>query len=239
LASGTGFFINENGLILTCWHVIFPATKVKPDQVFKEITIETASGERIKYGIIEAFMTDTNLVKSTRAFDFFMLAPMDSLHRKFPFLKIGNFDNMAEGAEIYTCGYPLGIKQQFVSHGILSTKYFNKDNGIRYGNRLILMPRMEALMDITMNRGNSGEPVIKIGMNPDQDEVIGIADFIVTPAGGDIDNLINKLRDNAGVEMGGINTNELLADIMTIASSLSIGVSGLVSINHFSSIIRL
>jgi len=229
---GSGFFINNQGLVATCFHVIKPA--IQANGRFNKIFVELNTGEIIEYGIITRIATDTNWAKNAISFDYCLLAPVKpSGFRTFPFLKLGNFDDANEGDEIYTCGYPIGIKQQFLTEGIISTKYIEDSNRVYFNNRTFFAPRDQALLDITLNRGNSGGAIIKIGTTINDDEVIGIADFIITPAGSQSEQMIDLLLSASGnIRLSGVDPNYVFAQIFSIISSLSIGVSGCISINH-------
>lgn len=231
---GSGFFVNNQGLVVTCFHVIEPA--LHSDGRLSKIFVELNTGEIIEYGLIKKIAMDTNWQKNAISFDYCLLAPLNSSLRIFPFLKIGNFDDANEGDEIYTCGYPIGIKQQFLSMGIISTKYTEDSNKVIYNNQIIITPRNQALLDITLNRGNSGGAIVKIGNTINDDEVIGIADFIITPAGSQSEQMINLLLSASGaVKISGVDPNYVFAQIFSIISNLSIGVSGCISINHLAS----
>ena len=229
---GTGFFINKEGIVVTCFHVIKPA--IHGDGSLDKIFVELNTGEIIEYGIIDKILLDSNWAKNAISFDYCLLAPIHPNRlRIFSYLKIGNFDNINEGDQVYTCGYPIGIKQQFISKGIISTKYIEDSNKLSYNNKISIVPRTQALLDITLNRGNSGGPILKIGDTPDNDEVIGIADFIVTPAGSQSEEMINLLlRASGAVKISGVDPNYVFSQIFSIMTNLSIGVSGCISINH-------
>ena len=93
---------------------------------------------------------------------------------------------------------------------------------------------MQALLDLTMNKGNSGGAIIKLGNTIEDDEVIGIADFIINPIGSMADSLINTFNRSSGnLELSGIDPNRTFSLFTQILSSTSIGVSGCISLNHF------
>ena len=229
---GTGFFINSSGTVVTCFHVIQPG--VHNDGTLDNIFVQLNTGEVIQYGVIDKILLDSNWTKNAISFDYCILAPIHPNRlRTFPFLKLGNFDDINEGDEVYTCGYPIGIKQQFISKGIVSTKYTEDSNKVSYNNNIFTFSREQALLDITLNRGNSGGPIMKIGDSPNDDEVIGIADFIITPAGSQSEEIISLLLKASGrVQISGVDPNYVFAQVFSIISSLSIGVSGCISINH-------
>jgi serine protease Do len=232
--SGTGFVVSQTGQIITCWHVIQSAISV--DQATKEIhlkkiTAEFISGEKIELGIYNYLFGDG--YKDALIYDYCFLEPSIKTNKQYEFLKLGKFENVNEGEQVYSVGYPLGIEQQFVSTGILATKWIDKvklqDN--------TEMNREVSWLDLTMNKGNSGGPILKIGNT--EDEVIGIATFILNPFANTSQELSN-LSANLGVDIafGGISqvkVNKLFADAVT---NNSIGISGCVSINHFNKLLK-
>ena len=232
---GTGFFISDDGLLLTCWHVIEPAIiRDAANNItgFKKIFITINDTNKLEAGIPLEFFNDTNLYRKGLAYDFSLLVPSKKLTSKQTFLRLGDFDSVNEGQEVFTCGYPIGIEQKFITKGIVSTKYIDTTIAIKTPYSIIKYDRSQALMDITMNRGNSGGAVVLLGKTIEDDVVIGIADFIINPIGNLADSLIKKFENGMGVEIGGIDTNKTFADLTKILSSISIGVSGCISINH-------
>ncbi|MBI1768598.1 MAG: trypsin-like peptidase domain-containing protein [Bacteroidetes bacterium] len=168
--------------------------------------------------------------------DFCVLIPAPPIKPvKFPFLKIGNFDNVEEGDNIYTSGYPLGLSYQFVSRGILSTKFV--DSTILYQRRTrpdIKVKRSTALLDLTINKGNSGGPIIKLGDSIDDDEVIGIANFLINPFGQNAEQLNLQLNNTGNLLLPtGISLTESMKLFSNAIIYSSNGISGCISINHF------
>jgi len=231
---GTGFFINSKGHILTCWHVIAPAIKI--DSLtnlfigFKKIFITLNNNEKLEC-VVPRVLVES--YPDTLSYDICVLVPAQK-HAPFPFLKLGNFNNVEEGQEVITCGYPLAIEQQFVTKGMVSTKYIDTpilNNGIK-------IPRNVALLDLTLNRGNSGGAIIAIGETINDDVVIGIADFIIIPIAG-ADELAEELKNHSGLLIMGIDPNLMLSKIMNTLGSSFNGISGCVSINHASYLLEL
>ena len=111
--------------------------------------------------------------------------------------------NVSDGNLTYTCAYPLDLEQQIISVGIMSTQYI-KDISIPFkdiskGN--FKTKRNEGWLDLTMNNGNSGGAVIRIGKATEEDVVIGIADFKLNPFSDTTQKLINildKVRASGG-----------------------------------------
>ncbi len=232
--SGTGFVVSKSGQIITCWHVIQPAITVDETtkQIhLKKITAEFISGEKIELGIY-TYLFEAGY-RDALIYDYCFLEPSIKTAVSYDFLKLGKFENVNEGEQVYSVGYPLGIEQQFVSTGILSTKWTDK---IKLQDNTE-MNREVSWLDLTMNKGNSGGPILKIGST--EDEVIGIATFILNPYANTSQQLSN-LSANLGVDIafGGISqvkVNKLFADAVT---NNSIGISGCVSINHINSVLK-
>ncbi|WP_161499356.1 S1 family peptidase [Flavipsychrobacter stenotrophus] len=230
---GTAFFVNESGALLTCWHVIEPSiVQIGDRRSFKKIYIVYPKGDSEEVAIPTTFF-DSKLNISAVAYDFCLLAIINPKNKKYPFLKMGVYDLANEGDDIYTCGYPLAIQQQFVSKGIISTKYINENNAIAISDgKVVTMPRHESLLDVTMNPGNSGGAIIKIGDTPDKDEVIGIADFIINPIAGIADELTSKFKGAAGLKIMGVDPNITFAGFTELFKTTSNGISGCISLNH-------
>ena len=54
ISIGTGFFINDKGLIITCWHVVLPAL-----QNGKRTYIQFNNNETVEVGIPNIYNADT------------------------------------------------------------------------------------------------------------------------------------------------------------------------------------
>lgn len=240
---GTGFFIAKDGTFLTCWHVIEPAlirdSATHAITRYKKIFIHLNSDETLEAGILSQVIN--NSYNAAVGYDYCILKVQTTDHAPFPFLKVGKFDNLDEGQEIYTCGYPLGMQQQFISKGIVSTKYVDTANTIVSNNVITKMPRNEVLLDVTLNKGNSGGAIVKIGKSPKDDEVVGIADFIINPIGSNSSALAALLKRNpASVNSGGTeninvyaeNTYAMFNTLVNVINNISIGTNGCISINY-------
>jgi serine protease Do len=197
----------------------------------KKIIAEFVSGEKIELEIYTSLFEAG--YRDALIYDYCFLKPSLKTAVTFEFLKLGKFENVNEGEQVYSVGYPLGIEQQFVSTGILSTKWTDKvklqDN--------TEMNREVSWLDLTMNKGNSGGPILKIGSI--EDEVIGIATFILNPYANTSQELSNICANlGADIAFGGISqvkVNKLFADAV---ANNSIGISGCVSINHINSVLK-
>lgn len=202
----------------------------------RKIEAEFAQGEKVELGIDK--FSIKNGVREAVGYDYCYLLPIKPINSSFEFLSLGNFNDVNEGDQVYTIGYPLGIEQQFVSTGIISTKWIENKKFLN-SNSLDSISRNVAWLDLTMNAGNSGGPIIRIGKTPSDDKVIGIATFILNPFAAE-SKIISELSGKLTMDMqfGGISqvrVNQLLTEAI---SNNSIGISGCISIDHFKSIYK-
>lgn len=234
---GTGFFISVNGEVLTCWHVIQDA--IKTDSLGQILDVKHIYAEKVNKEVIEMKIPIEYFIKkniNAVSYDFCVLSPAKPSITKTDFLRLGTFEEIEEGDEIYTAGYPLGLPNQFISKGILSTKYIDSSIVLSNKNQI---KRSVALLDLTINKGNSGGPIIMLGKNINEDKVIGIADFLITRNGPVAETLIKELNDrkmDIKIDDGKGNLLYLTEIFKIFAEAIaysSNGISGCVSINHF------
>jgi S1-C subfamily serine protease len=229
---GTGFFISNDGWIATCKHVIDSAIArdpvTKKTKCTKDIFIEFKNGEKVRVTILKHLL-DIEYPNSLN-FDYSLLLVLSKPTTKFKPLKIGKWNNANEGDVVYTCGYPFGFEHRFISQGLLSTKWIERVTDT--------LDRNVAWFDLTMNKGNSGGPIIKLGKKADDDEVIGIATFILNPDANKAQKICQYLP-HRGIDMSsdGISQNQLMTLLFKAISNNSIGVSGGISIDYLNQIL--
>lgn len=239
--AGTGFFIDSFGTIATCLHVVFPSFVADANGNItrvRKIFVQTNAGEKIEYGF--PVLTQSEYVQF-ELFDVAIIIPVRPT-KGTKFLPLGNFELLNEGQEVYGCGYPFGMSHPFVSKGIVSTK-FSDTIAISHSNGIgATSARKTALLDMTLNSGNSGGPILVLGRTVKDDVVIGIADFKVTPMGQDASQIIQNLKRGAGAvsfgkdvnnkEVSNIDPVATLAWLSEILEETSDGVSGMISIQY-------
>jgi S1-C subfamily serine protease len=144
-----------------------------------------------------------------------------------PALAVGSYDSIEEGDEIYLGGFPLAIEQPVVARGLFSTKW-------RAPAHLIQGPeRNVAWLDITMNRGNSGGPIIRMAVQEADDKVVGIASFGLNPFAADMERVIQIAGSfPGGVALMGIPMGPFFTTVGHALATNSLGVSGCVSIEY-------
>jgi serine protease Do len=154
---GSGFIVSPDGYILTNDHVAGNA---------KEITVTLTNKEKYKAELIGTdLVSDISLIKIEG--------------KNFPYLKLGNSDDVLIGEWVIALGNPFGLfdinDKPTVTVGVVSATGMNLNaDGGRYYRGMIQT-------DASINSGNSGGPLINsVG------EVIGINAVIFTPNQGSI-----------------------------------------------------
>ena len=228
-ALGTGFIISRDGLIATCFHVVQHIQAAPNGQTqinyAPSIEIEFNDGNKLpatvhkscqNQGFIEALSKDYCILEV-------------KTKNTVP-LPLGTFADTYEGANIYLCGFPLGINQPVVSIGMFSTKW-TTTGYLNQGST-----REVPWLDITMNKGNSGGPIVLIGKEPEDDKVIGIASFGLNPFAHSAEELIQVVQTFPGnVALMGVDFKKFATLIGEALASNSLGVSGCVAIDYLKS----
>jgi len=226
---GTGFVVSKDGLIATCFHVVQKTEPLSNNTTSityaLNIEIEFTNGLRLpafihgsclNKGFSEAVSKDYCILKVNQN----DLIP----------LKLGSFSDAKEGDIVYMGGYPFGITQPIFAKGMLSTKwkttgYLNQDE-----------ERDVAWLDITMNKGNSGGPIILLSDNPNNDKVIGIASFMLNPFAEPAERIFNFVQGTGGeVLILGVSFREFAKHVNLALMNISLGIGGCVSIDYLKS----
>jgi len=153
--SGSGFFINEDGFLITNYHVIEKETRIEVT-VFRKAKngFQTKKFKKVKIEAINPFV------------DLALLKVEDLGDTKVPFVYLGDIDNIKAGEEVFAIGNPLGLERT-VTNGVISTKN-RAFEGLIY---------IQTNADI--NPGNSGGPLFNLA-----GEVIGVTNMGYIFAGG-------------------------------------------------------
>ncbi|MFD0589234.1 S1C family serine protease [Paenibacillus sp. GCM10027627] len=155
--SGTGFFFDKEGYILTNEHVISGASQVK-------VTVQ---------GYDEPLVAD--VLGSNYDLDLAVLKVANPEGKSFPALKLGNSDETNIGDWVIAIGNPYGFDQT-LTLGVLSAKErpitIQDENGEHTYEHLLQT-------DASINPGNSGGPLLN-----ENGEVIGINTAVNAEAQG-------------------------------------------------------
>jgi serine protease Do len=154
---GSGFFVSEDGYIVTNHHVINGAS----DIVIKLIDKREFKGDQMK------------IVGSDRRTDIAILKIESK--KKLPYLKFGDSDNVKIGDWAIAFGNPFQLEGT-VTVGVISAKG-------RAGISLPEGPDIQSFIqtDAAINPGNSGGPLVDIYSN-----VIGVNSAITSPVGANV-----------------------------------------------------
>ena len=148
---GSGFIINEDGFLMTNFHVIEGETQISVEVYLqKNGELDRKTYKQVRIVAINKF-EDLALLK---------IEERDA--PKFKYTVMGRADAMAVGERVFAIGSPLGLERT-VTEGILSTKTR------QLGGELYLQTTAQ------INPGNSGGPLFNMG-----GEVVGITNMKIT-----------------------------------------------------------
>ncbi len=148
---GSGFFLNEDGYLITNFHVIEGETEISVEVYHqKNGQLNRETYKQVKIIAINKFH------------DLALLHIEDKDAPKFKAVTLGNADILNVGEGVFAIGSPLGLERT-VTQGIISTK-----NRQMEGN-LYLQTSTQ------INPGNSGGPLFNLA-----GEVVGVANMKIT-----------------------------------------------------------
>ena len=148
---GSGFIINEDGFLMTNFHVIEGETQISVEvyhQKDGELTRKSYKNVRI--------------IAMNKFEDLALLKIEDRDMPKFKYIAMGSADALSVGERVFAIGSPLGLERT-VTEGILSTKTR------QLGGELYLQTTAQ------INPGNSGGPLFNMA-----GEVIGVTNMKIT-----------------------------------------------------------
>lgn len=148
---GSGFFINEEGFLLTNFHVIEGET-----QISVEVYLQRSGQLEVKS------YKQVRIVAMNKFQDLALLKIDDKDATRFKRVLLGSADALAVGEHVFAIGSPLGLERT-VTEGILSTKTRE------LAGNLYLQTTAQ------INPGNSGGPLFNLA-----GEVVGITNMKIT-----------------------------------------------------------
>ncbi len=145
---GSGFFLNEDGYLITNYHVIEKETKIEVT-VFQKTKdgFEKKKFKKVRIDAINSFI------------DLALLKVEDLGETKVKYVCLGDIEKTATGQEVFAIGNPLGLERT-VTNGVISTKN-RAFSGLVY---------IQTNADI--NPGNSGGPLFNLA-----GQVIGVTNM--------------------------------------------------------------
>jgi len=148
---GSGFFINDEGFLMTNFHVIEGETQISIEVYHQR----NGQLERKTY-------KQVRIVAMNKFADLALLKIEDKDAPKFKYIQVGSADALAVGERVFAIGSPLGLERT-VTEGILSTKTR------QMGGDLYLQTTAQ------INPGNSGGPLFNLN-----GEVVGVTNMKIT-----------------------------------------------------------
>lgn len=148
---GSGFFLNEEGFLITNFHVIEGETQISIE-VYHVINGQL---DRRSY-------RQVRIVAMNKFSDLALLKVEDKDAPKFARVTIGNSDILSVGERVFAIGSPLGLERT-VTEGIVSTK------------TRPFMGELYLQTTAQINPGNSGGPLFNM-----RGEVVGVTNMKIT-----------------------------------------------------------
>ncbi len=149
---GSGFFVNEDGYLITNFHVIEGETEISVE-VYHQHNGENLSRETYK---------QVKIIAINKFHDLALLQIQDKNAPKFKPVILGSADELNVGDAVFAIGSPLGLERT-VTQGILSTKTRELEG------ELYLQTSTQ------INPGNSGGPLFNLA-----GEVVGVTNMKIT-----------------------------------------------------------
>ena len=146
--TGSGFFINEGGFLITNYHVIERETQI-------EVTVFQKTGN----GFEKKAFKKVRIEAINPFVDLALLRVEDFGDMKIASVYLGDVDRIAAGEQVFAIGNPLGLERT-ITNGVISTKN-RAFEGLTY---------IQTNADI--NPGNSGGPLFNLA-----GEVIGVTNM--------------------------------------------------------------
>lgn len=143
IGSGSGFFVSEDGLIITNRHVV--------------------NNDSAKYSVIlnNGAKHDAEVIAKDTVLDIAFMKVKDSNDAKFEFIELGDSESIKAGQSVVAIGYALGEFSNTVSTGIISGLGRNiiaTDQQGRSSEQLFDVIQTDA----SINPGNSGGPLLDL-----------------------------------------------------------------------------
>jgi len=152
---GSGFFLNEDGFLITNFHVIEGETQISVEVYHqKEGHLDRETYRQVRIVALNKFA------------DLALLKVEDKDAPRFKYVPLGSSDALSVGERVFAIGSPLGLERT-VTEGILSTKTREM------GGSLYLQTTAQ------INPGNSGGPLFNLG-----GEVVGVTNMKVSAGEG-------------------------------------------------------
>jgi S1-C subfamily serine protease len=214
---GTGFFVNEDGLLITAAHVLFdrsftmqgtnpaltinakwPVSLVFNDGSRKQIPLPTLSQRDLENAVFDLVAIETGL-KTTCA------------------LPIGKPESSKVGDRLLAIGFPGSANSNVLYEGFISSKHTQVPTAvgaIQGTPQLVQVARDVMRVQMPITAGASGSPIIT-----DEDQVIGVISEIPVQWTQELGRLVQAMANNqagSGVALSGFDITKIVADLAWI-----------------------
>jgi len=171
---GTGFFVRENGVLLTCCHVVSRFTIDAQAQIrleySQDIRVETRTGA-YRASVIH----DQN--STHPVFEDYAILTIDAKDTEC--LPLGDYTRVESGDKALIVGYPLGAAYLCATLGMISAKHRSPS----HINAIVDLDLIQ--VDRSVNIGNSGSPLFHV----DSSSVVSIVSVRLGSIERNIQNL--------------------------------------------------
>ena len=168
--TGTGFFWDDDGRIVTNFHVVRDALAVTANNEVvindnRKITVTLSTGESMDVRLVGiAPESDLAVIQLTRL-------PSGGVKK----ITLGTSSDLEVGQTVYAIGSPFG-QQSTMTNGIIKRCCIGRSS-----RRRITSSRTRSRLNAALNPGNSGGPLL------DKDgRLIGVNTAITSPSGGNV-----------------------------------------------------
>lgn len=206
---GSGVIIDPDGYILTNFHVVKGADRVR-------VVLTPQLGEGSQAGLMlksKGRMLNARIVGSNKAID---LAVLKVEATGLPTLSFARYDHLRKGEVVLAFGSPEGLENS-VTFGLVSSVLRQPDPDD---------PMVYIQTDAAINPGNSGGPLVDVDGN-----VVGIDTFIYTQSGGNegigfaIPSGIARYAYEQIRQYGRVRRRTIGADLQSLTPDLAGGLS--------------
>ena len=175
---GTGFFVNDDGYVITAAHVLDAAKRMVEDTPdFKvEIGLGLAPPDQ-EHARLRVAILGGEIVDGDHSHDLALLRTQNGTPFKEPFMQNGEIVEIPhavarlqpaqprDGDDIACSGYPLNNMAMITTHGVVAASYWVDEITVPdpdEPNESTLVQRASFLGDLQVNGGNSGGPVYAV-----------------------------------------------------------------------------
>lgn len=234
---GSGFIVSSDGIIVTANHVVQNNNQFKSivnEKGETNIEIEFRENIHCKFANDDIYqvrvLSEKELKNNVNIPLFFDYAILEIVNPKseFNFLTFGKYNSVYVGQTVLFAGFPFAKPNLTIHKGMVSAKYLDKS--LVSTDSLVKWIQIDG----SVNKGNSGGPVIEI----ETGNVIGIINTRMVGISKNLFYLKNKLdsinKSGTGIIYNkSLNPNELIVELVnSLDWTISVGIGQAVSTDY-------